>query len=107
MAPNKEYLDNVMKLLAPLGSISVKSMFGGFGLFHEGAMFALISGTGLFFKVDDSNRPKYEAAGSKKYGPMPYYLVSKEVFQDTPKLLDWARESISIAHSNTDKKKQK
>ena len=30
--PNKEYLDNVMKLLAPLGSISVKSMFGGYKL---------------------------------------------------------------------------
>ena len=107
MAPNKEYLDNVMTLLAPLGSISVKSMFGGFGLFHEGAMFALISGNGLFFKVDESNRTLYEKAGSKKYGPMPYYLVPKEIFQDVTKLLDWARQSILIAHSSTAKKKPK
>ena len=107
MAPNKEYLDSIMKLLAPLGSVSVKSMFGGSGLFHEGAMFALISGTGLFFKVDDSNRSLYEQAGSKRHGPMPYYLVPTEVFQDVTKLLDWARKSISIAHSNVGKKKRK
>ena len=88
MAPNKEYLDNVMKLPAPLGSISVKSMFGGFRLFQESAMFALISGNDLFFKVDESNQSSYEEAGSKEYGPMPYYLVSKEVFQGGSKLLD-------------------
>ena len=107
MAPNKEYLNNVMKLFAPLGSVSVKSMFGGSGIFHEGAMFALIVGTGIFFKVNDSNRSKYEQAGSNKHGRMPYYQVPTDVLQDETKLLDWARESISIAHSIAAKKKRK
>jgi DNA transformation protein len=107
MTPNKEHLDNVMKLLAPLGSVSVKSMFGGTGIFHEGSMFALIIGTGLFFKVNDSNRSNYEQAGSNKHGRMPYYQVPTDVFQDETKLLNWARESISIAHSIARKKKRK
>ncbi|TFH25760.1 TfoX family protein [Candidatus Bathyarchaeota archaeon] len=74
--------------------------------FYEGAMFALISGTILFFKVDDSNRSVYEQTGSKRHGLMPYYLVPAEVFKDEAKLLDWARESISIAHSNVGKKER-
>lgn len=106
MVPNKNYLDHVMELLAPVGGVSSKSMFGGYGLFHEGGMFALISGTGLFFKVDDSNRSAYEQAGSKQYKPMPYYQVPAEVLENTEKLLEWARLSIAVAHSSTGKKKK-
>ena len=106
MAPNREYLDRVMGLLAPLGGVSGKSMFGGYGLFHDGDMFALISGTGLFFKADDSNRSGYEQAGSKQYRPMPYYQVPAEVLQDTVRLLDWARASLTVAHSSTGRKKR-
>ena len=107
MAPNKEYLDYVMGLLAPAGGVSSKSMFGGFGLFHDGAMFALVSGASLFFKVDDSNRSGYEQAGSKQYKPMPYYQVPAEVLEDTAGLLDWARASMTVAHLSAGKKKKK
>jgi DNA transformation protein len=106
MAPNKDYLDYVTKLLSPIEGVSSKSMFGGYGVFHEGAMFALVSGTGLFFKVDDSSRPVYERAGSKQYKPMPYYQVPAEVLQDTGKLLDWAQTAVSVAHSTNSKKKR-
>ncbi len=106
MAPDKAYLDRVMMRLVPLGSVSYKSMFGGYGLFHEGCMFALISGNGLFFKVDNSNRSLYEQNGCKQYKPMPYYQVPAEVFEDTTKLLDWARLSISVAHTSTGSKKR-
>jgi len=103
---NKEFLDHIVELLAPLGEVSGKSMFGGYGLFHDGTMFALISGTGLFFKVDGSNRTGYEKAGSKQYKPMPYYQVPPEVLQDTVRLLDWARASLMVAHSSAGRKKR-
>lgn len=105
MAPNKDYLDRVMKLLAPIEGVSSKPMFGGYGLFHESAMFALVSGAGLFFKVDDSNRAAYEQAGSKQYKPMPYYLVPAEVLEHAEKFLEWARAAMAVAHS-ADKKKR-
>ncbi|MBU2602831.1 MAG: TfoX/Sxy family protein [Actinobacteria bacterium] len=43
-------------------------MFGGWGLFEQDVMFALISGASLYFKVDDSTRGTYEAADSS-HGP--------------------------------------
>ncbi|MFC1913339.1 TfoX/Sxy family protein [Chloroflexota bacterium] len=42
-------------------------MFGGYGIFHEGDIFALISGDTLYFKVDDFYRAAYENAGSKPF----------------------------------------
>ena len=74
-------------------------MFGGYGIFAGGGMFALISGSALFFKVDDSNRAVYDAADSKQYGSMPYYRVPADVLGDHSRLIDWARTSVAIAHA--------
>jgi len=106
MVKNDDFLNQIMGLLIPIGGVSNKAMFGGYGIFHVGDMFALIKGKGLFFKVDDSNRPDYEKAGSAQYKPMPYYQVPTEVFDNPKELLDWARTSIIIAHSSRKKKKR-
>jgi len=50
MAADKGFLEHVIILLSPLSSISSRSMFGGYGIFSEGNMFALISGSTLFSK---------------------------------------------------------
>lgn len=105
MAADPAFLSHVMELLAPLAEISSRSMFGGYGIFARGEMFALISGKALFFKVDDSNRARYAEAGSKPYGPMPYYRVPTEVLADQARLLDWARASVAIAHASSKKKR--
>jgi DNA transformation protein len=82
-------------------------MFGGYGIFHEGKMFALIKGSGLFFKVDNSNLSEYEKAGSQQFRPMPYYKVPQDVFADPGTLRNWAGKSIEIAHLGSEKKKKK
>jgi DNA transformation protein len=107
MAPDKTYLDYVMEQLATLDGIKNRSMFGGYGIFHEGDMFALISKSRLYFKVDDTNRAAYESAGSKQYRPMPYYEVPAEIMEDREKLSSLAQDSIAIAHLTAPKKKRK
>ncbi len=106
MADDKVLLDRVIGLLSPFGGITSRAMFGGYGIFHEGDMFALLKGTGVFFKVDESNRPDYEKAGSKQYKPMPYFQVPESILADTAKLQEWARASIKIAHAPAAKKKR-
>jgi DNA transformation protein and related proteins len=104
MPADAGFRDLVLEKLASLEGVTGRSMFGGFGIFAGGDMFALISGAALFLKVDDTNRDLYEAAGSQKYGPMPYYLVPDEVFEDDAQLLKWAGVSVAIAHATTKKK---
>ena len=64
MKSTSEYLDYVMEKLSPLGQIKSRAMFGGYGIFHEGVMFALIADDNLYFKVNESNRDDYRKAGS-------------------------------------------
>ncbi len=86
MPASKEFLDLVLEKLAPLSAVSGKSMFGGFGVFHEGEMFGLISNDVLYLKADDSNRAEYETRGSRQYKPMPYFNVPANVFEDNDEL---------------------
>jgi DNA transformation protein and related proteins len=104
MAVDEEFKDAVMDLLLPLGDVTEKKMFGGYGIFESGAMFALMSGRAVYFKVDDSNRAQYEEMGSGKYGSMPYYRVPDEVLEDEPKLHRLVEESVALAHAGKKKK---
>ena len=71
-----EIVGNLLQLLTPLGDVRAKPMFGGHGVFLDGAMFALVTRGGvLYLKADDINRPAFEAQGLEKYGKMPYYAA--------------------------------
>ena len=105
MAGDKDFLNHVMDLLSPLDGISSRAMFGGFGIFHEGDMFALITDSGLHFKVNEINRMAYQDADSKQFKPMPYYEVPADVLEDKVMLHEWANVSIAIGHATAKKKK--
>ena len=92
--------ENVVEILKPIGDVTSKKMFGGYGIFESGAMFALVNSQGqVHLKVDDSNQSRFETAGSEKHGRMPYYQVPAEVLGDDDLLIEWARISIDIAHA--------
>ena len=67
MPVSPEYIEFVMDRLSPIGDVNGRAMFGGYGIFHRGLMFALISDDTLYFKVNDSNREMYQQAGSQYF----------------------------------------
>jgi DNA transformation protein len=100
MAKKDDVLKDILERLTPLGSVSHRSMFGGFGLFMDGAMFAKISPKGvLSFKADDQNRSEFEKQGMKRAGKMPYYDVKSEDLTNTRKLRAWARSAMTAAQN--------
>jgi DNA transformation protein len=102
---DKSFMEHVVGLLAPLGDVNSRAMFGGYGIFHEGDMFARISGSSLYFKVNDETRPAYEAAGSQRFKPMPYYEVPVEVLEGGDRFAEWAGKAIAIGHATAKKKR--
>jgi DNA transformation protein len=82
-------------------------MFEGYGIFHEGAMFALIAYSRLYFKVNDSNRQQYEQTQCEQFQNMPYYEVPASILDDMFSLHSWAQDSITIAHATPSKKRRK
>ena len=105
MPASKAFLDLILERLAPLGAVTGRNMFGGFGVFHEGDMFGLISNDVLYLKADESNGDDYVKRGSPQYKPMPYFRVPDDVFEDTEELLKWAQKAVAVAHAAPKKKR--
>lgn len=99
MTKSKEQvLGNVVALCAPLGDVAGKAMFGGFGVFCDGLMFALITREGdLYLKADDENRPAFEKAGLEKYGKMPYHQAPEGILGKWASLKPWAIGAFKAA----------
>lgn len=105
MAVSDDYRDFVLEQLAPAGRVTPRAMFGGVGLYLDGLFFALIDDDTLYFKTGDTNRARYEQAGSKPFCPFPdrpdqamaYWQVPADVLEDPEQLTDWAREALAVA----------
>ena len=104
MAVSNEFLDYLLDQLSAWGGVSARKMFGGAGLFRDGKMFGLIADDIAYLKVGDSNRDDFVKRGSRPFKPYPdkktlmsYYEVPADVLEDPDDLIDWARQSLSVA----------
>lgn len=89
-------------------------MFGGVGIYAGELFFALIAEDTLYFKVDDSNRPDFEALGMGPFLPfgddrdkMQYYQVPADLLEDPDALRPWAEKSITVAAKKKSKRPRK
>ena len=93
------------RLLQPLGPVRPRAMFGGWGLFLEDAMFAIVVGERLYFKVDTGNLGPFEEAGCAAFTYLrngrPVALSFREApaaCAEAPEtLLTWARLALPAA----------
>jgi DNA transformation protein len=103
VAVTPEYREWILEQLRYVGPVTARSMFGGAGLYCDGLFFGLIDDDVLFFKVDDSNRPDFEAAGMEPFRPygdhraMQYYTVPADVVEDPDRLRQWADAALAVA----------
>jgi DNA transformation protein len=79
-------------------------MFGGVGIYGSDLFFALMDDDLLYFKVDDSNRPDFEAAGMGPFRPggehgevMQYYQVPEDVLEEVEALREWVAKALAVA----------
>lgn len=114
MSISEEYVTYVLDQLEGLGSITVKKMFGGAGLYLDNVFFALIADDILYFKVDNSNRQDYENAEMERFRPfgekshiMHYYEVPIDVLDDRDKLKIWVDKALLVAKQKLSKGKKK
>ena len=101
------FRDRVMTDLEPLGDIRARAMFGGYGIFEDGDMFGLMSGSVLFFKVGEGNRAAFEAVGSEQFSGMPYFRVPDSVMAEAGLLQEWTHAAIEVTHATARKRKRK
>jgi DNA transformation protein and related proteins len=105
MTVSREYQEFILDLLRPLAPMP-RRMFSGVGLFHSGAMFALLVRDAMYLRVDEATRARFEQAGSgpftysragREVSLSAYYLLPEELLDEPDEMLKWAREAIGAA----------
>ena len=107
MPVTDEFLTYLKDQLTDMGPVTSRRMFGGAGLYCDGLMFAIVVDDVLYFKVDDSNRPDYEAAGtgpfiftsSQGQSTMSYYEVPVDVLESKEMISQWALKALDVAQA--------
>lgn len=107
MKRNSEFHDYVvLDILGDIPSITSTAMFGGYGLYKEGKIFALIIDDELYFKAGEKTKNYFKAKGSrpftykKKDGKtytMNYWLVSEDVMENREKLGEWVDKALEVS----------
>lgn len=101
----RAFVDHCQELLAPLGAVRSRRMFGGHGLYVDDIFIALIAAERLYLKVDAATRARFEAEGCE---PFVYdvkgqahslgYFSAPQGAMDSPALmLPWARLALEAA----------
>lgn len=107
MKNHSEYVDYLVELMAAVGGVSAKRMFGGAGIFKDGCMFGLVADDVLYLKTDTDNRAQFVAVGSEPFlytdknrdKPIAihYYRCPDEALESPALMAEWARSGFAAA----------
>lgn len=98
-------MDNeaIADLFSAFGPVSIRRMFGGKGIYHNGVIFAIEIRGELMLKADAEAAPDFAAAGctqwvytNARHGnavAMPYWTVPDGVLDDPDEMLPWAKKA--------------
>jgi DNA transformation protein len=95
----KEFVEDQ---LHALGAVSVRRMFGGYGLYRGARFFGILHRGRLYFKTDAQSRRHYLAHGMLPFRPNPrqtlasYYEVPAAILEDAEELVTWARRAVGV-----------
>jgi DNA transformation protein len=100
-----EYVEYLKEVFEQFGPITVRKMFGGYGIYYNGLMFALVSDDILYLKADDENSGYFRKAGLSQFEydkngravKMSYYQAPDEIMEDHEEAAVWARRSYEAA----------
>lgn len=96
----------VQDLMGNIPGIEARAMFGGWGIYQDGLIFAIIADGTLFFKVGESNRADYEKArsrpfvysrGKHKTTTMSYWTIPEEVMENPEMLVQWVKQAVYVS----------
>lgn len=106
--------ETLLELLAPLGPVQIRRMFGGSGVFLDGLMFGLVADDILYFKADAETAPDYEAEGLEPFRyarsdgrvtVMSYWQAPERLLDEPDEIVAWARKAVGTARRAAQKSK--
>ena len=90
----------LLEALAPLGEVEDRPHLGGWALYRERRMFAVVQGDRIWFRTDADSRLDYQRLGSTPFAMNPsmelgrFYEVPASIRGDEYQLVAWARKAV-------------
>jgi DNA transformation protein and related proteins len=106
MVASDSFAEFLREQLAPLGSVTLRRMFGKTGVFCDGLMLGMVTDNTLYFRVDDHNRTAFEEAASfpplnyRKKGDiidLSFWRAPERLFDEPDEFVAWARLALGAA----------
>lgn len=97
--------DAIRDMFAGLGPVTIKRMFGGKGIYHDGLIVALEVGDEILLKADALSAADFAEAGSVRWAydgkgrsvQMPYWSIPDSAIDDPDELALWTRKAFEAA----------
>lgn len=105
MARRSDFVELVAEQMAFVDGLRIRAMFGGYGVYQDDRMFALIVDDRLYFKADAATRAAFEARGLSPFSYMArgkpvtlsYFEAPPEVFEEQQSMRDWVHKARAAA----------
>ncbi len=107
MVASEGFAEFLRDLLAPIGRVAFRRMFGKTGVFCHGVMFGVVADDTLYFRVDAINRETFSEAASEpplsyeKGGrsiDLSFWRAPERLLDEPDELVTWARSALAAAH---------
>jgi len=100
-----EFTNYLEEIFEPFGAVTIKRMFGGYGVFYHNLMFGLIADDVLYLKVDketdvlfaERGLEKFEYIKNGKAMKMSYRLAPEEMYESPAEAKKWASCAYNAA----------
>jgi DNA transformation protein len=98
-------VEHCLELLAPLGAVRARRMFGGHGLYVDDLFVAIVAFERLYLKADGATQPTFAEAGCAplayeaqgKAVSLNYWTVPADAMESPALMQPWARQAIAAA----------
>src|SRR5215831_15403279 len=106
MVASDSFGEFLRELLAPVGRVTMRRMFGKTGVFCEGLMLGMVTDNTLYFRVDDLNRAIFHEAEPvppltyNKQGSTidrPFWRARERLFDEPDERVMSARAALAAA----------
>lgn len=94
----REFANFIVELMASWAPVQARPMFGGFGVYRDGLMFAILIEETLYFKVDDESEPLFAQRGLPRFSyeskgrtaSLRYCEAPAEAYDEAVHMASWA-----------------
>jgi len=100
-----EFVEFVTEQMSFIGGLRVRAMFGGYGVYRDDCIFAIIVDDRLYFKADSITRCEFEAKGLSPFTyvargksvTMQYFEAPPEVFDEPETMRSWVQKAYGAS----------